>query len=236
MRSRLRAIVCQLVWKRGAPSNWIALHDVEIGAAAGRHQALRPLGVAGEAQHLALRLEAQRIGRRARGMHHLERRDAHGADIRAASRASAPESAGRSGAGRPWSPETALPPPPRSAPARPPGRRWSAAAVRLATCWAWISHHTRPAKWSPCRCEMKIVSDGVGIEPEPVEADQRRGAAVDEEAGRGRLDVVAGLQATARAEGVAAAYNRQFHGTRLHAIVSSPQGENIIVPACLFPR
>ena len=49
----------------------IALHDVEVCAPTGGHQALGPFGVTGEAQHLAVDLEAQCIGGCAGAMVHL---------------------------------------------------------------------------------------------------------------------------------------------------------------------
>ena len=78
--------------------------------------------------------------------------------------------------------------------------------------------------------------DRVGVDAEAVEADEGRGAAVDEEAGLGRLDVIAGLQAPARAEGVAATYNRQFHGIPCCMQCVIPQGVSMVGPVCLFPR
>src|SRR5262245_12125206 len=64
--------------------------------------------------------------------------------------------------------------------------------------------------------------DTVGIDVELVEADQRGGTAIDDEPARRRLHTVAGLQAAARSERVAASNDRELHGTssRIRALQS----------------
>src|SRR5262245_5466384 len=196
--------------KARSPIELVALHDVEIGVASGGNQAFYPFAVAGEGDDLAFELEAQGVGRRARGMLGLEGRHVHAVDVerrggekldelqiiaawlgaRAGKQGFCGADKTRGDAGRPNDGERLGPLAHVLGVDEPPHEPGVVVAMQM-------------------RDEDRL--DRVRVETATVEADQHGSAAVDEKAAAGPVHLVAGLQAATGAEGITAPDDCELH-------------------------
>ena len=188
----------------------VALADEQVGLARDRQQRVGPFGVAGIGEDFLAVREPQRGRRRARAMDHL------GGDERMAEHVGAlPRRDLHHLPGKPPLRPARLREEhfqrgiePRARAGRPRDQqRPFAAREKLRV----EQQERQAAEMIAVQMRQHDAVDPVRIEPARLQRRQSRGAAIDQQRALGRFQPEAGVEAAARAEGVAGAGNRQSH-------------------------